>query len=201
LLSAFADYEGRIGGATIDMKDGTMYPEIALDNWFVRNLSSLKTIIRIIFGVFWAIDGGLKFAPGFVDSFSSMIKDAASGQPSWLAGWFSFWASITSSNPSFYVYSTGLIELALGLGIIFGFLRKPVYIISLLLSLIIWSVPEGFGGPYGPGSSDIGTGIVYAIVAFMLLIINATFGPSRYSLDFLIEGKWRWWKKIAEIKG
>jgi uncharacterized membrane protein YphA (DoxX/SURF4 family) len=183
------------------MKDGTMYPEIALDNWFVRNLSSLKTIIRIIFGVFWTIDGALKFAPGFVDSFSSMIKDAASGQPSWLAGWFSFWASITSSNPSFYVYSTGLIELALGLGIIFGFLRKPVYIISLLLSLIIWSVPEGFGGPYGPGSSDIGTGIVYAIVAFMLLIINATFGPSRYSLDFLIEGKWRWWKKIAEIKG
>ena len=201
MLSAFADYERRIGGATIDMKDGTMHPEIALDNWFVRNLSSLKTIIRIIFGVFWAIDGGLKFAPGFVDSFSSMIKDAASGQPSWLAGWFSFWASITSSNPSFYVYSTGLIELALGLGIIFGFLRKPVYIISLLLSLIIWSVPEGFGGPYGPGSSDIGTGIVYAIVAFMLLIISATFGPSRYSLDFLIEGKWRWWKKIAEIKG
>jgi hypothetical protein len=94
-----------------------MYPEVALDNWFARNLTSLKTIVRIIFGVFWAIDGALKFAPGFVDSFSSMIRDAASGQPSWLAGWFSFWASITSSNPAFYVYSSGLLELALALEI------------------------------------------------------------------------------------
>lgn len=177
-----------------------MYPEVALDNWFARNLTSLKTIVRIIFGVFWAIDGALKFAPGFVDSFSSMIKDAASGQPSWLAGWFSFWASITSSNPAFYVYSSGLLELALAFGIIFGFLRKLSYIVSLFLSLIIWAVPEGFGGPYGPGSSDIGTGIVYAIVSFMLLVMNATFGPSRYSLDFLIERKWRWWRKLAEIE-
>jgi thiosulfate dehydrogenase (quinone) large subunit len=86
-------------------------------------------------------------------------------------------------------------------------ITPPVNIIILRLFKVIlfvcflWSVPEGYGGPYGPGSSDIGTGILYAIVAFMLLIINATFGPSRYSLDFLIERKWRWWKKIAEIKG
>lgn len=174
--------------------------EVVLDNWFVRNLPSLKTIIRIIFGIFWAIDGALKFAPGFVDSFPTMIKDAASGQPSWLAGWFSFWASITSSNPAFYVYSTGLLELALAFCIIFGFLRKPAYTVSLFLSLVIWSVPEGFGGPYGPGSTDIGTGIAYAIISFMLLVLNATFGPSRHSLDFVIERKWSKWKKIAEIK-
>jgi nitrite reductase (NO-forming) len=165
----------------------------------VRNLLSLKTIVRIIFGIFWAIDGALKFAPGFVDSFSTVIKDAASGQPSWLAGWFSFWASKTSSNPAFYVYSSGLLELALAFGIIFGLLRKLSYTVSLLLSLIIWSVPEGFGGPYGPGSTDIGTGMVYAIVSFLLLVINAAFGPSRYSLDFIIERKWPRWKKIAEI--
>ncbi|PWU78602.1 MAG: hypothetical protein DLM72_21700, partial [Candidatus Nitrosopolaris wilkensis] len=53
------------------------------------------------------------------------------------------WASITSSNPSFYVYSAGVIELALAFCLIFGLLHKPVYTISLLLSLIIWSVPEG----------------------------------------------------------
>jgi hypothetical protein len=160
-----------------------MYPEVALDNWFARNLSSLKTIVRIIFGVFWAIDGGLKFAPGFVESFSSMTKDAASGQPSWLAGWFSFWASITSSNPAFYVYSSGLLELALAFGIIFGFLRKLSYTVSLFLSLIIWAVPEGFGGPYGLGSSDIGTGIVYAIVSF-----RVSFDASRKLVNWLFKG-------------
>jgi hypothetical protein len=55
-----------------------------IDNWFARNLLSLKTVVRIIFGVFWAIDGALKFDPGFVNTFPNMIKDAASGQPSWL---------------------------------------------------------------------------------------------------------------------
>lgn len=175
-----------------------MYTDI--DNWFARNVHSIKTAVRIIFGVLWAIDGALKFMPGFVDSFPSMIKDAASGQPSWLSGWFSFWASTTSANPAFYVYSSAVLELVVAICIIFGLLRKPAYTVSLLLSLIIWSVPEGFGGPYGPGSSDIGTGIVYAIVSLLLLVLNATFGPSRYSLDFLIERKWGQWKKIAEIK-
>jgi len=33
-----------------------------------------------------------------------------------------------------------------------------------------------------------------------LLVINATFGPSRLSLDFLVERKWPRWKKIAETK-
>jgi uncharacterized membrane protein YphA (DoxX/SURF4 family) len=118
-----------------------------IDNWFARNLSSLKTVVRIIFGVFWAIDGALKFDPGFVDTFPNMIKDAASGQPSWLAGWFSFWESITSSNPAFYVYSTALFEVAIAFCLIFGFMRKLSYTVSLFLSLMIWSVPEGMGGP------------------------------------------------------
>jgi uncharacterized membrane protein YphA (DoxX/SURF4 family) len=174
--------------------------ELILDNWFARNISSLKTIVRVIFGAFWAIDGVLKFQPGYVDSFPGSIKDAASGQPSWLGGWFSFWASTTSSNPAFYVYGTGVLEIVLSFCIIVGFSRKPAYTVSLFLSLVIWSVPEGFGGPYGPGSTDIGTGIVYAIVSLLLLLINATFGPSRYSLDFFVEKKWPRWKKIAELK-
>jgi uncharacterized membrane protein YphA (DoxX/SURF4 family) len=107
------------------------------DNWSARNISSLKTVVRIIFGVFWVIDGALKFDPGFVDTFPNMIKDAASGQPSWLAGWFSFWASITSSNPAFHMYSIGLLEVALAFCLIFGFVRKLSYTVSLFLSLII----------------------------------------------------------------
>ena len=30
-----------------------MYFDVALDNWFARNLLSIKTVVRIIFGVFW----------------------------------------------------------------------------------------------------------------------------------------------------
>src|SRR5256886_3031064 len=77
-------------------------------------------------------------------------------------------------------------------------MRKVAYTAGFLLSLIIWSVPEGFGGPYGPSSTDIGTGIIYAFVFLLLMIINATFGPSRGSLDYAIERRWPAWKNASE---
>jgi hypothetical protein len=35
--------------------------------------------MQIVFGIVWAIDGSLKFAPGFVNAFSGMISNSASG--------------------------------------------------------------------------------------------------------------------------
>ncbi|MHB1907450.1 MAG: DoxX family membrane protein [Nitrososphaerales archaeon] len=174
--------------------------QVSLDNWFVRNLFKIKTALRIVFGIMWGIDGALKFLPGTVDSIVSMINSAGQSQPSWLLPWFNFWSATVASNPSFFVYSTGTFELLISFGLIFGFLRKITYTASFLLGLVIWSVPEGFGGPYGAGSTDIGTGIVYAIVSIFLLLMNGTFGTSRYSLDYYIESKISWWKRLAEIR-
>jgi nitrite reductase (NO-forming) len=173
---------------------------VAPDVWFLRNAPTLNVALRVVFGLFWLIDGALKFQPGFVDAFSDMIAGAAAGQPSWLGGWFSFWASATSSNPALAVYSTGALELAIGVCLVAGLLQKIAYTASFFLSLIIWSVPEGFGGPYGPGSTDVGTGAVYALASVMFLVAMAAFGPSRLSLDFVIERKWPRWKKLAEIR-
>ena len=157
--------------------------------------------MRIIFGIMWGIDGAFKFFPGTPAAMVQMINDASRGQPSWLAPWFNFWSTTVASNPSFFVYSTGVLELLISFGLIFGFARKISYTASFFIGLVIWSVPEGFGGPYGPGSTDIGIGIVYAIASLFLLLLNATFGPSRYSLDVAIEERWPFWKKVAEIRG
>jgi nitrite reductase (NO-forming) len=105
-----------------------------------------------------------------------------------------------SANPAFFTTTIGLFELALAFALLAGFMRKFAYTGGILLSLVIWSVPEGFGGPYGPSSTDIGTGIIYAFVFLLLLVVNATYGPSRLSLDFLIEARWPWWKRLAEIQ-
>ncbi len=174
--------------------------QVSLDNWFVRNLNALKTTMRVIFGIIWAIDGSFKFSPQTVDNVVQMINNAAQVQPSWLSPWFNFWSTTVNSNPRFFVLSTGILELAIAFGLIFGFARKLTYTVSFFISLVIWSVPEGFGGPYGPGSTDIGAGILYAIASLFLLLINATFGPSKYSLDNLIERRWPSWKRMAEIR-
>lgn len=174
--------------------------QISLDNWFVRHVDALKTWIRIVFGFVWLIDGALKFQTGVADSLSQMISDAGQGQPAWLAPWFQFWTEAVAVNPGFFVTTIGLLELAVAFALLFGFLRKIAYTGGILLSLVIWSVPEGFGGPYGPSSTDIGTGIIYAFVFLLLLIINASFGPSRYSVDYMLERRWPAWRKLAEIR-
>lgn len=170
-----------------------------LDGWFVRNAKSLRDAFRVGFGVIWLIDGALKFAPGFVDSFAGSIT--GDGQPAWLGPWFTFWAGQVNADPAFWVYFTGTIELLLGLALVFGFARKVAYTGGAVLSLFIWAVPEGFGGPYGPGSTDIGTGIVYAGVFVGLMILDAAFGPARYSLDALVARRFPAWKRVAEIRG
>lgn len=174
--------------------------QVSLDNWFVRHMGELKTGIRVVFGIVWGIDGALKFQPGVAQSLSGMISDAGQGQPAWLAPWFAFWSQTVSANPAFFATTIGLFETALAFALLAGFLRKIAYTGGIVLSLVIWSVPEGFGGPYGPSSTDIGTGIIYAFVFLLLLLVNATFGPSRLSLDYLIEKRWPSWTRLAEIQ-
>ncbi len=169
-------------------------------NWWGRNAPVLKTAFRVIFGLIWLIDGAFKFAPGLVAAFPGMVSDAGAGQPSWLQPWFTFWANQASANASFWVYTTGVLEVAVGLGLILGLLRKIAYLGGAVLSLFIWAVPEGFGGPYGIGSTDIGGGIVYAMTFLMLIVINATYGTSRWSLDYHIEKRWPAWAALAEFR-
>lgn len=171
------------------------------DSWFVRHVGALKSAMRIVFGIVWGIDGFLKFQPGVSDSLAGMISDASNGQPGWLQPWFSFWSQTVSGNPAFFMTTIGLLELALAFALIFGFLRKIAYTGGFFLSMVIWSVPEGFGGAYGPGSTDIGTGIIYAFCFLFLLILNAAFGPICWSLDALLERRWPGWRRIAELRG
>lgn len=173
----------------------------SMDSWFVRHVTSLKTAMRVIFGIVWAIDGAFKFQPGMPESIVGQISEVAQGQPSWLAPWFTFWENTVTVNPTLFVTLVGLSELALGFALIFGFMRKVAYTGGFFLSLVIWSVPEGFGGPYGPNSTDIGAGIVYSFVFLFLLILNAAYGPSRWSLDARIEKRFPRWRRIAELRG
>jgi nitrite reductase (NO-forming) len=92
-----------------------------------------------------------------------------------------------------------VLEVALGVALVLGFMRKIAYLGGIIFSLFIWAIPEGFGGPYGPGSTDIGTGIIYSLVFLSLVIINTISGPSKYSLDFLVERRYRFWQRVAEF--
>ncbi len=164
-----------------------------------KHRTGFKVFIRVIFGIVWLIDGILKFQPGMIQAFPQLVQAGGTGQPAWLMPWFTFWFNVVSQNPAFWVYLIGTSELLLGIALILGLARKFSYSMGIILSLLLWSVPEGFGGPYGIGSTDIGTGIIYAFVFLALILINTEFGTSKYSLDSILEKKIGWWRKLSEF--
>ena len=169
-------------------------------SWWSRHVSPLNSMLRILLGVVWTIDGVLKFYSGFAGSFLTGLQNNQSNAPGWLSGWFTFWVNVTSPNPTAVVYTVGAFELLLGLALLFGFMRKIAYAGGVVLALLIWSIPEAFGGLYNitPATTDIGTGILYAFAMTGLILINAAHGPSRWSLDYVIERVFPSWARIAE---
>jgi uncharacterized membrane protein YphA (DoxX/SURF4 family) len=142
----------------------------ALLNWRERGIAAL----RIIFGFVLVVAATLKWQPQFQNTFVDQITVAQDGQTALVQGWISFWAHLVSINPLLFARIEATTETALAVFMIFGILSNLTYIVGIFLSLGIWSIPEGFGGPYVPGhSTDIGTAFPYAILFAVLLCVSA----------------------------
>jgi uncharacterized membrane protein YphA (DoxX/SURF4 family) len=156
-------------------------------------------LFRIGFGLIWAIDAGFKWQSGFRQGFMGMVMQEGQGQPGWLHGWFQFWINLQHPHSQFFAYATAVFETLIAVSLLLGFARKYLYIIGALFSLTIWGTAEGFGGPYGSTSTDIGAAVMYTVVFLGLLALNYEGGPSRFSVDYLIERRVSWWHRIAEV--
>jgi thiosulfate dehydrogenase [quinone] large subunit len=163
-----------------------------------RPASQGALAVRLLFGITWAIDAVLKWLPGYRHTFLSQLKEAAQGQPSWLHWWFHGWISVQSHAPSLFADLTGLAETALALVLLLGVARRAGYLFGIVYTLLVWSVGEGFGGPYGSGSTDVGTGIILAILFAALYVTAPSAAHERLSLDRKLVKRWAWWRLLAE---
>lgn len=154
--------------------------------------------IRAAFGLTWGLDAYFKWQPDFYNNYQSYISGIISGQPSWLMPWFNFWNNLIALNPGVFSWATRIIEAIIALGLLLGFARKWIYMLGGFFALLIWAIPEGFGGPYTPGATDVGAGLIYAFVFLALILLDYVLGRSPYSLDFYIERGWPAWKSFAE---
>jgi thiosulfate dehydrogenase [quinone] large subunit len=127
-------------------------------------------IVRLLFGAIWAIDATLKWLPGFRDQYLSMIQAAGQGQPSWLAPFFHFMTSAVGPAPGLFAILTALAETAICLSLLLGLAQRAGFAFGAAFSLLIWAAGEGFGGPYGSGSTDIGCAIMYTVLFAALLV-------------------------------
>jgi uncharacterized membrane protein YphA (DoxX/SURF4 family) len=131
-------------------------------------------LLRIAFGLIWLVASWLKWQPGFQTSFIVQVSATRDGQPELIQTWISFWIHIISINPLLFARTEATTETAIAILLIFGLFSNLTYIVGLMLSLGIWSIAEGFGGPYMPGqSTDAGTALPYAILFAILFSISA----------------------------
>ncbi len=154
-------------------------------------------ILRIAFGVIWAVDASLKWQPAFQANFPQMLSDVAKGQPGFLGWWFALWQYVVSGRAPVFGILTASTETYLALALLTGFARKITYSIGIVYGFFVWSVAEGFGGPYRPGTTtDVGAAIIYSLLFGALLLVDA----GRYSVDALIEKRILAWRWIAELR-
>ena len=156
-------------------------------------------LLRIVFGLIWLIDAGLKMNHVFVDEFKADFTEGAAGQPGWLHWWFHFWTRVIDTSPATFAYITIVLETLIGLALVFGFARRAAYLLGFVFSFAIWTLPEGFGGPYSMSSTDINQGIIYALVFAALYGLDSvsTVRPA-WTVDEKLERRFPRWRPIAE---
>ncbi len=139
-------------------------------NWKERGVG----IVRITFGLAWIVAATLSWLPQFQNTFVEQVAVAKAGQPEFIQGWISFWASLVSVNPLLFARILSTTQTLVAVLLILGIFSNLTYIVGIFLSLGIWSIPEGFGGPYLPGqTTDIGTAFPYVLLFILLLSLSA----------------------------
>jgi uncharacterized membrane protein YphA (DoxX/SURF4 family) len=167
----------------------------SLGNGVIRRVE----ILRIGFGLVWLIDAYLKWQPAFINGYAGDIAEGASGQPGWLRPWFRFWRHLVKLDPHLLAYATAAVETLIAAGLIVGLARRTVYIVGIAWSVAIWTIPEGFGGSFLSGATDIGTAVMYAFIFVVLYSLETLpTATGAWSLDRVIERRLPTWRVLAE---
>jgi hypothetical protein len=127
--------------------------------------------VQIALGLLWLLDGALKFQPAMMTSAFArqVIAPAGQGQPGFISWPVREAASIVTRAPVLAVLVFGLIELALGAGLLHRRTARWALAASIGWALSVWYLGEGLGGLFGGGASLLtgapGSSVMYAVVA------------------------------------
>jgi nitrite reductase (NO-forming) len=143
-------------------------------------------VVRILFGVIWAIDATFKWLPGFIhgQTLGKELGAASEIHTPVIHQWISMWHAVGTANPSAFAIGTGIIETLIALGLIFGAFSNAVFIGSAIFSFGIWSAAEGFHLPWSkPGMTDLGPSVGYIFASLALYFAAA---GTTWSVDALL---------------
>lgn len=136
-----------------------------------RGFRFTRRKIQVMLGSLWILDACLQFQPAmFTPKFATqVIASAGAGQPAFVSWPVGEAARVILHHPAAANAGFGLIQLALGVGILRPRTARWALPASVGWALAVWYLGEGLGGLFG-GSASLLTGapgaaFVYALVA------------------------------------
>ena len=111
--------------------------------------------IQIALGLLWILDGLLQLQPAMLTArfATRVIAPAGQGQPSFVAGPVRDLARVILMHPAVTDVGFGLIQLALGLGLLCPRTARWALDASVAWAVAVWYLGEGLGGLFGSDAS------------------------------------------------
>lgn len=133
--------------------------------------NQMLALARISFGLLWAYDALLKFQPYFLANYLDYLTEAGKDATGWQATYVAAWVALSSAlGPKLIAWLVALTEAGLAAGLLLGRGLRILGPIGLVLSFVIWSVPEQWGGPYSLGVTGTPMSLVGIAVIYMVAL-------------------------------
>lgn len=122
----------------------------------------------------WLLDAVLQFQPFMFSSDfpHDVLAPAGQGSPAWVSGPVMWSSTLLARHLVLLNTVFALTQLAIAVGIAAPRTRKPALAASIVWSLMVWWLGEGFGmlfaGPVSPVMGLPGAVILYAVVALLV---------------------------------
>lgn len=151
-------------------------------------------LVRILFGLLWALDASFKWLPGFRggQTLPDELGRASKVHTPVIHQWLELWNTVALANPGLFATTMAVVESLAAAALIFGVLSNVTFIGTAVLSFGIWSGAEGFHLPFHAGMTDLGpsAGYVFASLALFFAAAGSTWSVDAWLRPRL--GRFSW---------
>src|SRR5260370_29291808 len=88
-------------------------------------------ILRIVFGLVWAIDAWFKWLPDFINNFTSYLTGPLDSQPASVQACINFWINILKVDPPVFAHAMASGETAIAITLIAAAFSNLTYLVGL----------------------------------------------------------------------
>ena len=140
----------------------------------VPHVRVTRRTLQIVLGLFWLLDGGLQLQPFMLrSSFATgLLAPVGDGQPQFVAGPVHWAANLVAAHPVAWDVPFGLVQLALGLGMLIPRTARLALAASLPWAIGVWWLGEGLSG-LASGNASLLSGAPGSVSLYALLALAA----------------------------